>query len=576
MNNVLSKELKNYRSQIESIVKDLYHLTVNIGHKELEGTVNDLEGRIHDPFMFVIVGEVKSGKSSFINALLESEKEICKVAPSPMTDTIQQIVYGEKEEIIEINKYLKKILQPVPILKEIAIVDTPGTNTIIDHHQEITERFIPASDLIIFVFEAKNPYRQSAWEFFDFIHKEWQKKIIFILQQKDLLPPEDLAINVNGVREHAIKKGISEPNVFVVSAKDELERKYDSSGFSTVRDFIKTHITGGRAPILKLQNNIITSQNINARIEEGVDLRKRQWEADNKFRNDIRSTLDDQEKKSKTQVDILVENLIAAFDRITRKTESELSSGLSFFSLIRRSVSSIFSKKQSAEKWLNGLTEDLEKNLNHELESKLKDGVVDIADSIQQMALMIDLKLKNSKTILHDNHDLFSDIAEKRTNVLKDLQDSFAKFLTKSENFVSEDAHSEEGGIAPNLATGSGIAVIGVILTAVTNGAVFDITGGILTAVGLLFAGVSVGLQRRKIIKGFKKEIENGREQLEREVNTKLKNYIQNIKDKINENFNEFDNLLQQESEQIRELEAQQQSIHQRLEDLKIKLDDQR
>ena len=55
--------------------------------------------------MFVIVGEVKAGKSSFINALLESEKEICKVAASPMTDTIQQIVYGEEESIVEINPY---------------------------------------------------------------------------------------------------------------------------------------------------------------------------------------------------------------------------------------------------------------------------------------------------------------------------------------------------------------------------------------------------------------------------------------------------------------------------------------
>ncbi|MBK7009342.1 MAG: dynamin family protein [Saprospiraceae bacterium] len=34
---------------------------------------------------------------------------------------------------------------------------TPGTNTIVAHHQEITEKFIPYSDLIVFVFEAKNP-----------------------------------------------------------------------------------------------------------------------------------------------------------------------------------------------------------------------------------------------------------------------------------------------------------------------------------------------------------------------------------------------------------------------------------
>ncbi|MEZ4986392.1 MAG: dynamin family protein [Saprospiraceae bacterium] len=73
------------------------------------------------------------------------------------------------------------------ILRDIAIVDTPGT-TIVEHHQEITERFVPASDLIVFVFEAKNPYRQSARTFFDFIQDEWRKKVIFVLQQKIYCP----------------------------------------------------------------------------------------------------------------------------------------------------------------------------------------------------------------------------------------------------------------------------------------------------------------------------------------------------------------------------------------------------
>jgi ribosome biogenesis GTPase A len=106
----------------------------------------------------VIVGEIKAGKSSFVNALLQAGKDICKVAPSPMTDTIQLITYGEEEAIEHVNAHFTRITQPVDILKEIAIVDTPGTNSIVEHHQEITERFIPHSDLIVFVFEAKNPY----------------------------------------------------------------------------------------------------------------------------------------------------------------------------------------------------------------------------------------------------------------------------------------------------------------------------------------------------------------------------------------------------------------------------------
>lgn len=573
MENIINQKLKVHKGEIDEIVKELHQLTINIGHDELAKTVSDLRNRINEPFMFVIVGEVKAGKSSFINALLDTGKDICKVAPSPMTDTIQQIIYGETEEIITINPYLKRILQPVDILKEIAIVDTPGTNTIADHHQEITEGFIPASDLIVFVFESKNPYRQSAWEFFDYIHDDWRKKIIFVLQQKDLMEPDDLAINTNGVKEHAIKKGISNPNVFAVSAKQELEGLKEESGFLAIRDYIKDNITDGKAPFLKLENNIETSKNINERIFNGLLERKEQWQADVHFRNDIKDTLSKQELKSKSQVDFLVENLIASYDRITHKTEKELSEGLGFFSLVKRSFSSMFSKKQSAKEWLEGIAKQLETEMNVELKNKLNDGVVDIADSIQNMAKMIDLKIKGSSTILKNNHDIYSDIAERRANVLKDLQDAFSKFLSASENFTGQELFPEKNTLSPNVATGSGIAIIGGILTTLSTMTVFDITGGILTTIGLLFAGVSVGRQRKKVLSGYNVEIAKGRNQLEEEVSEKLKAYILNIKNKIDNNFIEFDTILENEEQQILDLEAKHQSISSRLDKIKNQIE---
>ncbi|MEO0779514.1 MAG: dynamin family protein, partial [Bacteroidota bacterium] len=565
MNPILNQQLQNYRSQIDEIVKELHHLTLAIQHRELSQTVSDLRNRITEPFMFVIVGEVKAGKSSFINALLDTEKEICKVAPSPMTDTIQQIVYGEEEAITEINPYLKRISQPVDILREIAIVDTPGTNTIVDHHQEITESFIPASDLIVFVFEAKNPYRQSAWDFFQYIHSDWRKKIIFVLQQKDLMNAADLAINVQGVEDYARKQGIEAPLVFAVSAKQELEAQKEISGFIPVREYIRQHITGGKAPILKLQNNLATSQNISERIHRGLDLRRRQYEADLGFRQDIHQTLDLQETNSQNLVKVLVENLVASYDRATLKTERELTEGLSFFSLIRRSFSSIFVKNESAKEWLKGLSEKLETELNEEMKSRLNQGVSDIADSIQQMAKIIDLKIKNSQTILANNHEIFSSIAERRANVLRELQETFANFLKRSDSFTDEELFPQRYSIAPNLAAGGGVAVVGALLTGLTNLTVLDVTGGILTALGLVFAGVSIGINRRKIIRGYRSEIDKGRQRLESEVSEKLRTYIRHIKQRIDSNFGEFDQLIEQEEQQIAELLERQENIRQQM-----------
>ncbi|MEM6724285.1 MAG: dynamin family protein [Bacteroidota bacterium] len=559
---ILNQELQRYRSQIEDKIKALHDMTQQIGNDSLSNTVSELRNRISEPFLFVIVGEVKVGKSSFINALLETQKEVCKVAPDPCTDTIQQIIYGETEETIVVNPNLKKIFYPVNILKEIAIVDTPGTNTISAYHQEITEGFVPGSDLVVFVFEAKNPYRQSAWEFFDFIHQEWRKKIIFVLQQADLMNADDLKINEEGVKKQALQKGINDPQIFSVSAKLELEGQSDTSGFPRLRDYIKANITGGQAPILKLQNNTETALQISKRIRAGLELREQQLRSDQQFRSEVTHSLDQQEARSGKQVDLLVENLIAGYDRTTLYTERELQRGLSFWTLAKRSFLSVFTKQVSITDWLEELAKNLESNLKTDLQNRLQDGVHGLAEQVQLMAKMIDLKLRSSETILNNNHEIFGDIADRRSNVLRDLQLQFSEFINKGENFLAPELFAKGNQVSPQIATGSGIAVIGVLLTTLTQGVVFDITGGILTAVGIVFAGASASIKRKKIINDYRQEIDKGRKALHTKLDEKLKSYIKHLKEKIDANFHDFDDLLASETTQVNELSDKHQHIY--------------
>ncbi len=573
---VLDQELQTMRFKMDEIVKDLHQVTIDIKNESLSDTVSDLRTRINEPFMFVIVGEVKAGKSSFVNALLDTGSQIVAVAPDPCTDTIQQILYGETEQTINVNPFLKKILLPQDILKEISIVDTPGTNTIIDHHQEITERFIPSSDLIVFVFEAKNPYRQSAWEFFEFIHSEWRKKIIFVLQQSDLLSKEDLAVNIKGVYNYAQKKGMGAPKVFSVSAKREIEKSEEDSGFQEVRTYIQENITGGKAPYLKLQNNIEISQNIASRILDGLKTRQAQFEADKAFRADVRETLDEQESQANKQVDLMVENLLSTYDNITRETGEKLNNGLGFFSLTKRSILSIFSNETSIKEWLNRTMNEMEQNLRNSFQLKITDGVKDLATNIQQMAKMINLKIQNSQTILKNNNQIFGNIADKRSTVLLELQEKFSRFMKSDENFVGTEIFGEEISFSPNIATGSGIAVIGVVLATVTNGMVFDITGGILTAVGFLFAGITVSFKKRKLMKNYYDEVQKGRNELEQEIDQKLKQYVLHIKEQIDNNFQDFDALLQLENKQLGLLVDRHKDIFDRLNDIYYQLQDQK
>ncbi len=568
MKNSIDPKIIQITQNLRHCFQDIVTLTDHVNNEDLKNTIQQLYDQLESPFTFVIVGEVKAGKSSFINALLDANKEICRVAPSPMTDTIQQIVYGKNESEIHINPFLKKITQPIDILQEIAIVDTPGTNTIVDHHQEITERFIPFSDLIVFVFEAKNPYRQSAWEFFDYIHEQWHRKVLFVLQQKDLMSPDDLTININGVIEHATKKGIPSPRVFAVSAKQEIENLKEESGYAPLRSFIKENITGGQAPYLKLQNTINTALSINTTIKNSLALRREQYELDVIFRKDIKETLEKQHTKTTKHIGLLVENLIANYVAITAEKEKELQKGLSLAKVLKKSISGIFSSgKGTINEWLKGQTNDLEINLNRALKDRLHEGIMDVADNIQMMGKIVDSKIKNSTTVLTDSDEIFSDIAEKRANVLKDLHQSFEHFLSKSENFYDQSLVEESSKMAPNLATGGGIAIVGVILTTVVNGAVFDITGGILTTIGIFFASISLGLNRRKIMNRFREEVQKGKIKLSEDIELILNSYTNRIKNRINDNFVNFDQHLLTEENTLNSLESKQSSIQITLED---------
>ena len=181
---------------------------------------------------------------------------------------------------------------------------------------------------------------------------------------------------------------------------------------------------------------------------------------------------------------------------------------------------------------------------------------------------MIDMKIKTSKTILTDSNQLFSQVAKERSSILRDLQNSFKDFVQKSENFYDENTQDSTGNLAPNLAAGGGIAVIGVILSTFINGAVFDITGGILTTVGVLFAGVSLGWQKNKLTRSFRKEIKAGRIRLEKEVQEKLDTYINSIKARIEDIFHDLDSYLENENKILEEFESLNKKVKKDLDSL--------
>ena len=151
-------------------------------NKETREILKGQIDNINENFLFVIVGEVNAGKSSFVNALLGSS--VCATSHEICTQDVQKIVYGHSDRLIE-DAHQRVITRefPAEILKEITVVDTPGTNSRELDHQIITEQFIPKCNLVLFIFQLDNIHVQSAWDLFRKIKGNWSKKVVFILRK---------------------------------------------------------------------------------------------------------------------------------------------------------------------------------------------------------------------------------------------------------------------------------------------------------------------------------------------------------------------------------------------------------
>jgi len=204
-------------------------------------------------FLLVIAGEFNSGKSSFINALLG--ERVLPEGVTPTTDRINILRHGPEVSELLRAAYLLERTHPADVLREINIVDTPGTNAIIRRHEELTRDFVPRSDLVLFVTSADRPFTESERGFLEQI-RQWGKKIVFIVNKIDILArPEEREEVVRYVSEHAAALLGEAPQIFAVSAREaqeargggkdgkggkdqEKEELWSKSGFGAVEDYL--------------------------------------------------------------------------------------------------------------------------------------------------------------------------------------------------------------------------------------------------------------------------------------------------------------------------------------------------
>ena len=133
-------------------------------------------------FRLVVMGEIKKGKSSFINAMLGVE-DLVPVSSNVATSTIFKIHYGRERGYrvhflapsgkapMDINEHdlanfgtedgnpgnekqvdFIEVICPAPLLSSgIVIIDTPGLGGLFKKHKLITYEYVPRADAVFFV-----------------------------------------------------------------------------------------------------------------------------------------------------------------------------------------------------------------------------------------------------------------------------------------------------------------------------------------------------------------------------------------------------------------------------------------
>ena len=214
--------------------------------------------QLDELFLLVIVGEFNAGKSAFINALVGST--VAQEGVTPTTAQINVLQYGPTASRQVKENALHVITAPADILRDIHIVDTPGTNAIIREHEAITSEFVPRSDLVLFVTSADRPFTETERAFLEQV-RGWGKKVVIVINKVDILASEK---DVDEVRTFVADSAKSllgfSPEIFPVSARLALKGKqgdaalWAASRFEALERYIASSLDAPGRVHLKLLN----------------------------------------------------------------------------------------------------------------------------------------------------------------------------------------------------------------------------------------------------------------------------------------------------------------------------------
>ena len=558
----LSNEQKKIFDNVRNTLTELLAVASrsDVPEKDIETLQNTLKS-LEDKFLVVIVGEFNSGKSTFINALLNTD--ILETGVTPTTSLIHLIRYGEEQSSAPIENWGQLITLPVPLLQSISLVDTPGTNSIFSDHIILTNWFFPRADLVIFITSADRPYTESESQFLQAI-REWGKKIIIILNKKDLNEsPEELDRIVRFIQENANRQLKSDIPILTVSAKTALRARKENnpklwkeSGFDQLEIFLQEKLNEKSRFKYKMDSALAIGERV---ANQTLQL----------LENEIKFYREDL-----NLADTIQEQTQVYRSEIEREINRSLSEIHAYFSQIKESGNEYFEKLFKVKNIPNLIRKDktkLEfqnevlKSLPTDIERKTMEMVENIYLQEQRMTQYATNQIEKRKTQFPGTAISSPELSE-RSQLLQKMQATIDEMLEKMEKDMAADIGMKHVQTAATTALAIEVSAVGLGagLTIVATTVATDILG-IVAAFWVGVAGFMIlPYYRKKSQKEFTAQISEIEEKLisalQKELNEEIQSqtlqmeqaispfrqFVSNALDKINNQMQETERLRQQ------------------------------
>ena len=531
--------------------------------------------QLDELFLIVIAGEFNAGKSALINALLG--QKILAEGTTPTTARVTLVKWGERAAEQIVDESFAIFTHPLPLLKELNIVDTPGTNAIIRQHERLTNEFVPRSDVVLFITSADHPLTESERQFLERI-LTWGKKVVFVLNKVDIFE-DDSALRE--VSDFILKHGATilgdPPQLFPVSAKmaqralaesdpEERTRLRSLSGLDDLEQFISATLDDTARLHLKFNNPLGVADHLISDAAQDLSTQSEDLNEDKVTAAAVETVITAYERELHSELP----PRLAEVENILHRLEQR---GLDFFDSTMRltNIQNLIRGDRVRAEFEKQVLADVPQQIEDQVQ-RLIDWLVgkDLHEWQQVMSYLQRRRAQNLEHLVGESYGP----RETRRRELIDTVGRSVQTIVESydrNKEASELAASVEAAVAQTALLEAGAVGLGALVTVAVLSSTLDITG-VLAAGTLAILGVFViPFKRNQVKENFKEKMLLLRTKLLNALTTQFNNERESVLARLKDGVAPYTRYVRSERERIDMAESILAELRQKLSALRAR-----